>query len=92
MTAQDLMETPWSPMRDYPSVGFPHRHTVIASAELSNANGVRYDAEVITNRTRNRWWLCVLFQVSRTIRLYKTTTSASVRDQWTAAVNERKTT
>lgn len=84
ITRDNLLTAPWSPMTDRPRVGYPFMAPVIAKRTITNPHGVQYNARVLTNRPGTRWWIEV--ESDHWLRLYLTTTSKRVRDEWIAAV------
>jgi hypothetical protein len=89
MTLRELHETPWNCMRDYPKVGYPWRAPVLATIHFKNEHGVPLEARVLTNRTRNRFWIEIKYSHQGgfgSLRLYQTTTSNKKADAWVAAI------
>jgi hypothetical protein len=89
MTLKELYETPWNCMSDYPKVGYPWRAPVLAKIDFKNENGVLLEARVVTNRTRNRFWIEIKYSDNNgfgSLHLYQTTTSKKKADLWIAAI------
>lgn len=84
MTLDELYREPYSPMTDRPNVDYPHRAPILAETEYVNKHGVRYRTQVLTNRTKTRWW----FEMSNAgwLHVYRTTTSKAKAEMWMAAV------
>jgi hypothetical protein len=88
MTLQDLYNTPWSGVREYPNIGYPFRAKVLAENKFVNEYDVPFEAKVFTNRTNNRFWIEILNVGGggRSLIYYVTTTSQKKADLWVAAV------
>lgn len=89
MTLEQLYESPWNCMTDYPKVGYPWRASVLAKIDFENEHGVPLEAKVLTNRTRKRFWIEIKYANNNgfgSLRLYQTTTSKKKADSWIAAI------
>lgn len=89
MTLRDLYETPWNCLKDYPKVGYPWRAPVLANIDFTNEHGVPFEARVMTNRTRNRFWLEIKNSNNNgfgSLHLYQTTTSKRQAGLWITAI------
>ncbi len=84
MTADELINLPWSGMTEYPSQRRPRRSQLIVERDVANENGVIYNARVETNRKRKRYWLTV--SNAGWMRVYLTTVSTKHVNEWITAL------
>lgn len=89
MTLKDLYDTPWNCMTDYPKIQYPWRAPVLAQTQFNNEHEIALEARVLTNRSRNRFWIEIVYVNGGgfgNLRLYRTTTSRRKVDSWISAL------